>query len=360
MRQVLSTTRMTLIEGVGDEVLDFFIVVGVLLIGWFAWCSTNISDQPIIRTVLILQARTRTRFHALRANQQQARTEATVQHQNTSNTENETTQVHSANDADASNMDNSSRDVTSESPQTEQAANEQDIIRAMDSYTNDRNHENLDKKEEKPVDEKEKESSPPKETVEPTKEEEIDNSQDKISIKLKFINDDQKLVTADLKELLGDFKKRHFQVELDSRKLVRLVFNGHVLQPDSITLQQCGFFNNCVVHCLIHTPRPPTTDSIPNTANNNASNNLYFNPSTIFHDIPANGDLESVQIEWDLSRVLVTCIFLILSAAWFFRYHYAQLFTISSTVGLFGLTVIFTASLFRNLYADQETLQHIN
>lgn len=61
---------MTLIEGVGDEVLDFFIVVGVLLVGYIAWCSTNIADQPLIRTVLILQHRTRSRIAALRANQQ--------------------------------------------------------------------------------------------------------------------------------------------------------------------------------------------------------------------------------------------------------------------------------------------------
>ena len=61
---------MAMIEGVGDEVLDFFIVVGVLLVGWIAWCSTNIADQPLVRTVLILQRRTRTRIAALRANQQ--------------------------------------------------------------------------------------------------------------------------------------------------------------------------------------------------------------------------------------------------------------------------------------------------
>lgn len=61
---------MTLIEGVGDEVTDFFIVISVLMIGWIAWCSTNIADQPLIRTVLILQHHTRTRIAELRANHQ--------------------------------------------------------------------------------------------------------------------------------------------------------------------------------------------------------------------------------------------------------------------------------------------------
>lgn len=33
------------------------------------------------------------------------------------------------------------------------------------------------------------------------------NESNEITVKLKFINDDQKLVTGRLKELLGDFKK---------------------------------------------------------------------------------------------------------------------------------------------------------
>lgn len=63
-------TTMTLIDGVGDEVTDFFIIVSVLLVGWLAWCSTSIADQPLIRTVLILQHRTRTRIAELRASGQ--------------------------------------------------------------------------------------------------------------------------------------------------------------------------------------------------------------------------------------------------------------------------------------------------
>lgn len=60
---------MSLIEGVGDEVTDFFIALSIILVAWFAWCSTNIADQPIIRTVLILQHRTRTNITELRESQ---------------------------------------------------------------------------------------------------------------------------------------------------------------------------------------------------------------------------------------------------------------------------------------------------
>lgn len=64
--------------------------------------------------------------------------------------------------------------------------------------------------------------------------------------------------------------RRNFNEELNAQKLVRLVFNGHVLQPDTKTITACGLFDNCVVHCLIHNPRPnqPTE---PNQLTNNQS-----------------------------------------------------------------------------------------
>lgn len=52
---------MTLIEGIGDEVTEFFVLVIIGLIGLIAWRSTSIADQPLIRTVLILERRTRHR-----------------------------------------------------------------------------------------------------------------------------------------------------------------------------------------------------------------------------------------------------------------------------------------------------------
>lgn len=61
---------MSLIEGIGDEVTNFFIAVCVVVICWIAWRSTNInSEQPLIRTVLILPHRTRARIAELRGAQ---------------------------------------------------------------------------------------------------------------------------------------------------------------------------------------------------------------------------------------------------------------------------------------------------
>lgn len=62
--------------------------------------------------------------------------------------------------------------------------------------------------------------------------------------------------------------RRNFNEELNAQKLVRLVFNGHVLQPDAKTIAACGLFDNCVVHCLIHNPRPNVVAEPNSIANN--------------------------------------------------------------------------------------------
>lgn len=71
-------------------------------------------------------------------------------------------------------------------------------------------------------------------------------------IKIKYLNDDMKVVEAKPSQSLGAFKKRNFESELAANKLVRLVFNGKVLQPDGASLRSFALFEDCVVHCLVH------------------------------------------------------------------------------------------------------------
>lgn len=71
-------------------------------------------------------------------------------------------------------------------------------------------------------------------------------------IKIKYLNDDMKVAEAKPSQTLKEFKKQNFETELAANKLVRLVFNGKVLQPDGASLKSCGLFDNCVVHCLVH------------------------------------------------------------------------------------------------------------
>ncbi|XP_029673350.1 transmembrane and ubiquitin-like domain-containing protein 2 isoform X2 [Formica exsecta] len=345
---------MSLIEGVGDEVTDFFIVMSILLVGWLAWCSTNIADQPLIRTVLILRDRTPTRIATIRANHQNTSSlgpQDVGRPPNLETTEDETTETTSDNN---DNISETSREVARP---MESTATEEVLIEAMDSFNNDdpsllQRSAKADNSDTNTLDQTTCSGS-----SECTTEDSTLSDSNEITIKLKFINDDQKLVTGSLKEMLGDFKRRHFQMELEAHKSVRLVFNGRVLQPDTQTLEQCGLFNDCVVHCWVHQPRPTTVPSSQTSTLDNSSS-IYFN-SQPFSDLPTGTGLSSVHNEWDLSRLLVSILTIVLGLAWYSRYHYAQLFTATTTLALYALTAIFTVSLFSNFFPDQDNIRNV-
>ncbi|XP_055377476.1 transmembrane and ubiquitin-like domain-containing protein 1 [Condylostylus longicornis] len=172
-------------------------------------------------------------------------------------------------------------------------------------------------------------------------------SDDEFRIKLKYLNDDLRLVKGNPQEALGDFKKRHFMVELAAEKLVRLVFNGHVLQPDTKTLQAFGLFDNCVVHCLVH-KKPMQTNQMEGSniqqehhdnQNNNNNNNNNAQPRTRtsnginFRSGLTNGPLFVYFAVGITSLAIVFC--------WYCRFQYSYLFSLYSTIGLIFMTALF-------------------
>jgi len=348
---------------VGDEVTDFFIVMTVLFVGWLAWCSTRIADQPVIRTVLILRDRMPVRVTSISSRNSRTVSdmlqELEQQRSSESSTEEETLETTSNSDAVRSSCPTAAAVDTNESPpevsrSTESTRTaEQVLIETMDSFS-DADRSLLQRTVK--ADNSDALDQTTSSASECTSEEPIiSDSNTDITIKLKFMNDDQKVVTGSLKEMLGDFKRRHFQMELEARKAVRLVFNGRVLQPDTQTLEQCGLFNDCVVHCWVHQPRPSA--AVPSSTLDNSSS-IYFN-SQPFSDLPTGAGISSIHNDWDLSRLLVSLLTIILGLAWYSRYHYAQLFTATTTLALYALTAIFAVSLFSNFFPDPDNIRNV-
>lgn len=134
--------------------------------------------------------------------------------------------------------------------------------------------------------------------------------------------------------------RRHFSLELSGRKLVRLIFNGQVLQQESRTLQNYGFFDNCVVHCLVHQPRtPPPSPNLNRTSESQAQSDSNHN-------------------HWDLGNILFASLSFLLGLAWYGRYQYAQLYTATTTIALIGLTAMFTVSLIGMYTPDASVPSH--
>ncbi|XP_046682538.1 transmembrane and ubiquitin-like domain-containing protein 1 [Homalodisca vitripennis] len=333
---------MSVIEGIGDEVVQFFSVVLVVVLAVAAWWSTSIRESHHnIRTVLILERRSRNRTggesiqppaavpdtdNAIDTGQQDAsdgvETEIlTDDSQEKDDSESSTTCVSEGTDAnpspEATQLSPEEGSAATE-PQCDSSSSEQNLRKRIGPFLKAQAATLL--------------SEPTRNSV----EEQTVREGDQIRIRLKYLNEDQKLVEGRLQEQLGEFKRRHFSIELSADKLVRLIFNGQVLGSDQQTLQACGLYDNCVVHCLVHSQRVPTR---PPTA--------------------PNTPVSPVQPpDWNLSTLLYTCLSLVLCLVWYCRYQYAQLFTLTTTAALIGLTGIFTVSVFSLYLPDQDGIPH--
>ncbi|XP_039290689.1 transmembrane and ubiquitin-like domain-containing protein 1 [Nilaparvata lugens] len=165
---------------------------------------------------------------------------------------------------------------------------------------------------------------------------------DSIRIRLKYLNDNQTVVEGRLQEQLGDFKRRHFSLELAAEKMVRLIFNGQVLQCDNETLQGYGLFDNCVVHCLVHNQRVSQSQrSVSQSAGGQSA---------------AGNGRTATPPEWNLGTVLYASLSICLGFALYCRYQYSHLFTVTTSAALFGLSAIFAVTLVGQFLPDSETV----
>ncbi|KAK6617584.1 hypothetical protein RUM44_005172 [Polyplax serrata] len=337
---------MTLIEGIGDEVTQFFFLIAILVIITVAWWSANVPERPLMRTVLILERRT-TRHASYsqspmvdlrEPNEMPSQANETEEVRKPSESENDTTnsplEVNVTEDVDSMPTNRDDIDTSAvhaelrpceesqgDMPGEKNCSTSTDtVIKRTDNGCVQSKPEEVCQANDHSQNVTEKDSA----SGECHSNSETEGS---IRIKLKYLNDDQKLVEGKLQEQLGDFKRRHFNLELSGRKLVRLIFNGKVLQQDSKTLQNYGFFDNCVVHCLVHQPRTP-----PPSPNLNRPREGHIHNETPNH-------------QWDLGNILFASLSIALGLAWYGRYQYAQLYTATTTVALIGLTGMFTVSL---------------
>lgn len=124
-----------------------------------------------------------------------------------------------------------------------------------------------------------------------------------------------------------------------------------MLQPDESSLQTCGLFDNCVVHCLIHNKRPSPVDP-----SNATGNNDDFIRRNHRQRVPQMNNNNQGR-ESDLGNILFALISFILGSAWYFRYVYAHLYTITATVALVAVTGIFSVVVIGMYFPDQEIQQ---
>ncbi|XP_061704540.1 transmembrane and ubiquitin-like domain-containing protein 1 [Cydia pomonella] len=377
---------MTLIEGVGDEVVQFVAALAVVAVGMLAWWSTNARPDRY-RTVLVMRSRAHPVTVSIRPSPRPATivtsTVATVSTPASTSASNGTTEeaprdnsrviplqeMDSIVDADMAMMDNNrlhfyrridsphtplltpdlSGDEVEEERTRAGAAQMQEMdsivsameadVTARDLFTPEANSSRAgakgDTKDNK--DDAEPAGAEAAAADADTTAADTDAAARKILIKLKYLNDTLKEVEGSLDELLKDFKWRHFSVELSAESRVRLIFNGRVLLDDGLTLRACGLHDRAVVHCLVHPKR-----AVPAQTLNPEETGT---PELVTEGTPP-------ERAWDLENILMTLVSVALTVVWFFRCEYSNMFTASASVALFGLTVFYSVAIFGLYLSD--------
>ncbi|XP_071504397.1 uncharacterized protein [Diadema antillarum] len=141
-----------------------------------------------------------------------------------------------------------------------------------------------------------------------------------ISIKLKFLDETDRMVSTNMDDTLGNFRRETFAAEIRAGKTVRLISNGQLLTDDSRTLATYGITNQHVIHCQV------------SQAGTGQGHHRRL-PSD------AGGG------EHDLGRYMVPLFACILAFVWYLRFQYRFMFNATSTLSLTAVTVVFLLAL---------------
>lgn len=134
-----------------------------------------------------------------------------------------------------------------------------------------------------------------------------------ISLKIKFLNETERVVHTSIEETVGNFKRLNFSEENRDGKVVHLIFNGQFLRDDNRQLGSYSIVNNCVLHCHIsqHQQSPGSTSEQPE------------------------------QGELDLGQFMVPLFACTIGFVWYLRWQYSYMFNTMSTMSLSAVTVLF-------------------
>ncbi|XP_031759504.1 transmembrane and ubiquitin-like domain-containing protein 1 [Xenopus tropicalis] len=139
-----------------------------------------------------------------------------------------------------------------------------------------------------------------------------------VRLRLKFLNDTERLVTVRLSDTIMYIKRTHFPGQ---ELHVRLIFQGRLLRDDSQTVSALQLRDGSVLHCHI---------------SQHAS-------------VPGAGG-EHTHVPLNVGSLLVPLLLLILLLLWYCQFQYPALFTGTATACLGGFTLLVSAVAFSSYH----------
>jgi len=336
---------MGLVEGLGDEVTYAMLFLLVILVLSLAWISTGI--RPFNYYVWLIQLQTWPQrrviqvLHMDERSANQLERETSTDSQLTTRTwrvpsdDHETTTDETSIITQLSHMNELQVEIEELNPSAHGATAQMAVADSVPLEVVTRQSENVTDSG-LPGSKSEPESAPqpPHESISPT-EGTASNEPGDTRIKLKFLDDTQKMVAAWLSQTVGDFKREHFTPAVHEGKVVRLIYRGQLLRDDGRSLASYGLHDNCIVHCHVSTT-PYESDNNTGDRGNRSQNFVIGNEGN------ENGGRLHV------GRYINIIFSLKFLALWLGAVLYPEFFDFASFFSLFMCTVVYGLFLFTN------------
>ncbi|CAL1279465.1 unnamed protein product [Larinioides sclopetarius] len=318
---------MSFIEGIGDEVTAFFVILIVIALATLVTFIGNgysnrlYNTNPIPARPLVMLQETQS--------QQPRQTPSIEPSENNRNS-------HYPDDQSRATRENRYQNISSdEAPQTEIPSTEspqsirnryeqvwaftdtnrmsshEEGIEDVSEDTEDQNSSDEMRPSESHTENQESETptAPPEQECNEESGQSSELPTSGIRIRLKYLDDTERTVRSNPTVSIAEFKRNHFQEDLANNKIVRLIFCGHLLRDNS-TLDSYRVVDNSVIHVQI------------------------LQAQTDQNRAPV-----SQNTELDLSNFLWPIVSIVLGVCWVFYFKYPEFFNLLSI----GLLLLFTS-----------------
>lgn len=161
-----------------------------------------------------------------------------------------------------------------------------------------------------------------------------------IRVRLKLLNDTEKVISLSPNDTIGLLKSKCFS---GKEPQIKLIFHGQLLSDPSQTLFSLNITHNSVIHC--HISRDPPSDA--HVSDREArSGDGSFSLQTEVRVPPGPGGITDSALDMSVGSLVVPMFVVMLAMVWYFRLNYRQLFTAPATISLVGVTIFFSFLIF--------------
>ncbi|XP_074878520.1 transmembrane and ubiquitin-like domain-containing protein 1 [Buteo buteo] len=134
-------------------------------------------------------------------------------------------------------------------------------------------------------------------------------------LRLKFLNDTERLARVRPGDTVGALKRAYFPGQ---EQQVRLIYQGQLLRDDAQSLAALHLAHNSVLHCHISQHSPAPAPAGPHAS------------------------ADPVHAALNVGSLMLPLFVLMLAVLWYFQLQYRHVFTATATTFLAGLTLLFS------------------